>query len=903
MSTRRRRRASSRSSRAAPATRNPRAMIASVRAGDRDIATHVVADLRAMALELGVDVPARVKKASLVELIRNNVFGDDDDEDDEDDDDDDDDDDNQDENNANANVDSDNGEGVGVPIGGNLPSVGESDEEQQHNNPATPATPAAAASSNPAPSNSEAVTLAADGRHPADVAFEVAGGMIMTRVMYDRCLELTRNQGVNVGLAIPKIEDNVLKFLYERAKGQYGSYNNDSEEERAQNAATILITMAGSLQGWGPPTLPEHAMWWNVPVDPNECRLETIVETAGGGAGNDVRVLKLRFPHDWNTYKFNLPPPWFSRSEKLFFDADSTKVVVEVTKSIVASLQQKKQCPTYKHRQDELAPFYLVNASADVVLMNEHFLKQCPTPSEMASAPTFYVCGMLDSHRHGWEAPEPKPHFFVVYKNGYMSYLLRLLLLILLSFATQQSGTKETLLSWSPSLPPLNLTGSKWRYLVRPTNVTINVLSQTAQSLVLPNVQYRACVLDHTLRTVAWSVSWMPWPVGRRSTSSSATNSTTNNNNSTTTNNNNNSTTKTTTAADDFLVWPTHDASQKKPDEKRTAAGRVGGSDTPTGTSIAALDTNDDGAISSDELATYLRDDSGSRATEEIVSFFKLLDRNSDGKISKAEIKAANESSTKTELPSSKDSSDIADVADDSFSWWTTTLIMIWLESCLIWIRSRFCLVGVAWMIFRRYIFVCFRSSSVNGANPNPKTKTKNIATTTNGGGGEEQEGGGEEQEGEEGEESGDGSEFTSNHEDLSLGTENRGISDSGFMLRRRVQCVRAVCGIVARPIQLVRTCFANRYRELKEESTLEVGKIWWEKLSNRLKDYWEFIQRDDWFGYRESARELLKDAADRDESVAQFVYEDESVFRYFTYRWTPVNLSVRCFCCSFSGF
>ena len=137
MSTRRRRRASSRSSRAAPATRNPRAMIASVRAGDRDIATHVVADLRAMALELGVDVPARVKKASLVELIRNNVFGDDDDEDDEDDDDDDDDDDNQDENNANANVDSDNGEGVGVPIGGNLPSVGESDEEQQHNNPAT----------------------------------------------------------------------------------------------------------------------------------------------------------------------------------------------------------------------------------------------------------------------------------------------------------------------------------------------------------------------------------------------------------------------------------------------------------------------------------------------------------------------------------------------------------------------------------------------------------------------------------------------------------------------------------------------------------------------------------------------------------------------------------------------
>lgn len=47
-------------------------------------------------------------------------------------------------------------------------------------------------------------------------------------------------------------------------------------------------------------------------------------------------------------------------------------------------------------------------------------------------------------------------------------------------------------------------------------------------------------------------------------------------------------------------------------------------------------------------------------------------------------------------------------------------------------------------------------------------------------------------------------------------------------------------------------------------------------------------MNTDDWFGIRATADEIKVRAARRNEGVAQIIYEDEQVFRYFTYRWCP---------------
>ena len=74
---------------------------------------------------------------------------------------------------------------------------------------------------------------------------------------------------------------------------------------------------------------------------------------------------------------------WYTKFNALEFDADSDKVVDEVTRAIVASLfQQNKSFPVYKLRMDLMAAFYLVNKAGDVVLMNKDFLQKCPKPLE-----------------------------------------------------------------------------------------------------------------------------------------------------------------------------------------------------------------------------------------------------------------------------------------------------------------------------------------------------------------------------------------------------------------------------------------------------------------------------------------------------------------------------------------
>ena len=222
------------------------------------------------------------------------------------------------------------------------------------------------------------------------------------------------------------------------------------------------------------PDPPEDSGYFNVPVDPSLCRLETPMEN---NDDSSVRILKLRFPHTWSYRKFYLPPPWFSRTEKLEFDCDSKKVVDEMRKAIVACLQQKQQIQTYKLRLDQIAPFYLVNHSGDVVLMTKDFLQSCPKPGkEMKEAPTFFVCGVKQSPNNFHQDSEPLPHFNYYSKDARASYLVRVLFLIVLSCLLFDLPGWS--LQWSPYFPALEFNESKIGYVLLPLSMSFTSMFQ-----------------------------------------------------------------------------------------------------------------------------------------------------------------------------------------------------------------------------------------------------------------------------------------------------------------------------------------------------------------------------------------------------------------------------------------
>ena len=683
----RRRRSSSKRSR--NTTESTTDMIQSIRNEDRDIDSYRVVDLRSIAEELSIEIPPRTKKAEMVDLIRNNIFrqgtevGDPEGDQEED------------QNNALLQTAPhvDNGVGVGIPIGGALRAIPEQQDEVQDDQPNEPQP------DNQQSNNTNSVTPTADGsgRHPDDVAFEQSGGMIVPRNLYERTIEVLREAQSNFFVPVTNLETNALRFLYERAKDRTGSYDNDSEEERAQNVVRRISSAA-----FGEPSPAEDAQYYNSPVDPAMCRLETIVETGIAGESN-VRILKLRFPHTWSYYQYNLPPPWFCRTEKLEFDADSNKVVEEVRKSIVACLQQKQQIQTYKLRLDQISPFYIVNAVGDVILLNKEFLEACPRPGqEMLEAPTFFVCGLKQSKFNQHQNSEPLPHFVYYSKNPKLSYLIRIVVLIVLSCVMLDLPNWDYTLTFSPYLPviPFNKTSSsKLNLLLLPLNMSYRVLSHTTNALFLPDVQYRACALQSTLNAFEsgcmWLLGWFPF------------------------------------------------------------------------------------------------------------------------------------------LPS---------LSFLSVSWWSTLVLMIVVESSLIWIRSRFCIVGLSWMLFRRYTFLLDPSTSKYGADPNPSRKDKNKHTASS--------------------------------------TEATAASATS----------RGCCSTVA---SFVSTFVTTRKEEIAACNgyPLNVLFLWSRVLRTNAFNAWAFIQKDDWFGYRANAAKLLKEAADRNEGMCQIVYEDASTFRYFTYRWTPMEI------------
>jgi hypothetical protein len=661
-------------------------MIDSIRSGDREIDSYRVIDLKSILQELGISIPSRCKKSTLVELVNTNVFE-----------------------VRVKNVEEgvgeeqaaeiDNGAGVGVPIGGALPSVSEQepqgiqeepqqvDQEQQSTNKESGEHQTNVNESHPpmvTRSISQAtVSLSADGRHPDDIAFEKAGGMIIKRKVYERCCEILFAADF---IPIQNHEQNAMKFLYERAKARDGSYDIDTDEERAANAANRVINVVS-----GEPSLPIDETFYNVPADPSLCRLETRIQSMSGDS--DVRVLKLRFPKSWSYRLYNLPPPWFCRTEKLEFDADSDKLLSEVTKSIVASLQQNRPIPTYKLRQDQMAPFYLVNDAGDVILLTNDFLKECPKPGkEMLSAPSFYVCGVQTyDTSYDIEFSKPLPHFVYYNKNGIYSYAFRVLFLIFLS-SLMLDIPYASYINVS-NLYSIPMKETKLHHIIKPFNASYRILRHTSNALLLPDIQYRVCTLHSALITIenisAWLFQYLPF--------------------------------------------------------------------------------------------TFM-----------------------------------------------------------TFSWWSTLVIMIILESVYIWIRSRFCIIGLTWMLLRRYVFWLDPSTSKYGANPNPSIEER----------------------------------------EKILMDEKAKISESA-----KFNC------------NFCHQLFNNFIKLRKEECNESNGNlctlfnIWYRVMKRNIYNVWLFLKEDDWVGYREHAAKLLKEAAERNEGMAQIVYEDATTFRYFTYRWKPMEM------------
>jgi hypothetical protein len=147
------------------------------------------------------------------------------------------------------------------------------------------------------------------------------------------------------------------------------------------------------------------------------------------------------------------------------------------------------------------------------------------------------------------------------------------------------------------------------------------------------------------------------------------------------------------------------------------------------------------------------------------------------------------------------------------FSMFFLLVILLFAEYNILWIRSRFCLLSLGWLVLRRYIFVIFPSTSVLGASPVPH-----------------------------------GGETTLPPQPA--------------------------------PLELSQFGRLTRWLKLVAASPFNVGE--------HLRTVWQYVLADDWLGFRRAAEKLKVDACDRNEGVAQVVYEDAQVFRWFTYRWCP---------------
>ena len=70
---------------------------------------------------------------------------------------------------------------------------------------------------------------------------------------------------------------------------------------------------------------------------------------------------------------------------------------------------------------------------------------------------------------------------------------MRLIFLICLSYLMLDASASHLIIS--PYLPTINMTNKTMiDRMVRPINMTLRVLTHTANSLILPDLQYRACV-------------------------------------------------------------------------------------------------------------------------------------------------------------------------------------------------------------------------------------------------------------------------------------------------------------------------------------------------------------------------------------------------------------------------
>ena len=148
------------------------------------------------------------------------------------------------------------------------------------------------------------------------------------------------------------------------------------------------------------------------------------------------------------------------------------------------------------------------------------------------------------------------------------------------------------------------------------------------------------------------------------------------------------------------------------------------------------------------------------------------------------------------------------------FSMVFLLVILLFTEYNILWIRSRFCILSLGWLVLRRYIFVIFPSGSNLGASPTHVEQ------------------------------------------------------DQEYLPPQPAPLRLTQCGRLVQWLRLVAASPQN--------------------VSEHLRTVWTFVLADDWFGYQAAAEALKVKAGHRNEGVAQIVYEDAQVFRWFTYRWGP---------------
>ena len=660
-------------------------MIMSIRSGSQAASSFRKSDLQSMARALEIDLPNRALKGTIVELIEN-ALGEGQMDDDS-------------EGNAsnegvagigsNGAHDYDNGNQVRPSTDHSSLSEEEPSSRRRRDPGNSSRTPSPDDYNMHTPSGehvndnaSEQHSVEHGGTESSSSSAPIPDGcIIIPHDLYERTLEVTRQNAGIYCVDINNPEQKVMRFLYERARGNLDSpeaYKSESMEERAQKAAARIM-------GVVVPYIEEYvgdASVFNQDVDPNLCRLE---ENASAGIEKEVRVLKLRFPKYWQSLSFNLPPPFFSRSEKLQFDADSSRVVDEVRRSIQSLIRRNvppggrwTTKPGIDMVGDQIELFYLLNEAGDVVLLNKHFLKRCPLmdwdSGKTPDGPTFYVCKFRHPYRH--DRHNALPHFQVFQKSGLNSYLYRLVFLILLAYLLVEASPGTNELQLGPYLPSVSLPDSL-DYGVDAINTTTRVLIRTGQNIWIKQSTYRACTLRSSLDAVS-----------------------------------------------DFFFW---------------LVGYVGGNqETPI-----------------------------DNATLGILAVPAQIHR----------------------IPGL-----------------LLFCILILAEWNILWIRSRFCILSLSWLVLRRYIFVIFPSPSKLGASP------------------------------------------------VDIHNEQRHPlhEDPGH----EGQCQRL-----------------RSWLKLIVQTPTE-----WK---DHLATAWNFLLSDDWLGYNEGANSVKRDAASRNEGVAQIVYEDEQVSQF----------------------